>query len=421
MGVINSKDIGRIIRKSLMLVDEDIMLHGEIVGYIFYKMMQYTNRYFLKEMADFTMIGVLHDIGLFKSANKDLIREDEEKHVWRHTIYGYLFLRYLSPLGEGSEIVLYHHLDYNRYPLIKSKYMELAEYLSFADKLDTFMRSGKNIMDADFFAKKGNIVFSENAKILFLRAETKYHILSKIKDSSYQGELYALLSKRIMDEEEKRRMIQLLVYTIDFRSEYTVVHSIATTTFAVEIAKLMKLSDEDIYLIYYGALLHDIGKLTTPVEILEAPRRLTKEEMDIMKQHVENTEKILRGSVDERVLEIAIRHHEKLDGSGYYRGLTGKELTTPQRIVAVADIISALYGKRSYKEKFNSEQIKSVLRKEAADGKLCPKVTVYAISNMDYLIQHFEEAKKYTIGKYILIKEQYKLIYEKFKKFEIMD
>ena len=418
MGVINNKDISLIINRALSLVDESIMEHGKVVGYIFYKMLDYTNEYFLQELIEFTTIGILHDIGLFKSPDSKTIHAEETTNVWRHSIYGYLFLRYLSPLGDKSEIVLYHHLDYQKYQLIPSKYIEVAEYLAFADKLDLYMRSENENKDAELFAKQSGTDFSQRAKELFVRAEKKYNILQKIGNGEHTKELGELLSKKLMNEEQKRKYLQMLIYTIDFRSEHTVLHSLATTTFAMEIARLMHLSSQDMYYIYYGALLHDIGKLATPTEILEAPRRLTEEEMKIMQKHVSDSEKILRGIVDENVVEIAIRHHEKLDGTGYHRGLMGNKLTVPQRIVAVADIISALYGKRSYKDEFPMEKIKEILMSDCENRKLCPMVVGVAVRNMNTLIRNFEKKKEDTMGNYMLIKQQYEEIYQKFKIYE---
>lgn len=415
MGVINNKDISLIINRALSLVDENIMEHGKVVGYIFYKMLDYKNEYFLQELIEFTTIGILHDIGLFKSPDSETIHAEETTNVWKHSIYGYLFLRYLSPLGDKTEIVLYHHLDYKKYQLIPSKYIEVAEYLAFADKLDMYMRSADEDKDAEGFAKLSGTDFSERAKELFIKAEKKYNIFKKIKSGEYRKELELLLSKKLMTEEQKRSYLTMLIYTIDFRSEHTVLHSLATTTFAIEIARLMHLSSQDMYFIYYGALLHDIGKLATPTEILEAPRRLNDEEMAIMQKHVADSEKILRGIIDDTVVEIAIRHHEKLDGSGYHRGLSGNELTVPQRIVAVADIISALYGKRSYKEAFEIEKIQEILLSDCENHKLCPIVVGVAVRNMRTLIRNFEKKKVETMGKYMLIKQQYEEIYEKFK------
>ncbi len=120
MSVISSKDVYQIIRKTLGIINNKIMNHGEITGYILYKMMEYENtyteqNYTEQELVDYTMLGILHDIGLYKEDNVKKVADFETKNLWPHSIYGFLFLKYLSPIGDRAEIVLYHHLDYNRY------------------------------------------------------------------------------------------------------------------------------------------------------------------------------------------------------------------------------------------------------------------------------------------------------------------
>lgn len=417
MGVISSKNVNAIIRKSLNMVDDRIMEHGEIVGYILYRMLSFQNKYSLQELLDYTMLGILHDIGIYKD-NADEIINFETKNVWKHSIYGYLFLKYLSPMGDKAEIVLYHHLDYNKYPMINSKYMDIVECLNFADKMDVYLRMHHAGFDQNFLLRERNIKFSGRAQELFLRAERKYNMLESIRSGSYRDELNEILGKKLFTEDYKRGFLQMLIYTIDFRSEFTVLHTLATTTFAMELGRFMRLPSKDIYKLYYGALLHDIGKMITPVEILEAPRRLNDQEMEIMKAHVKNTETILRGVVNDDVLEIAVRHHEKLDGTGYYRGLTGVQLTLPQRIVAVADIISALYQKRSYKDSYDSDMIKRILKMDADRNKICPDVVDCALRNYNTMMKNFEQKKEVTMGTYMEILRQYEEIYERFKEFE---
>ena len=137
-----------------------------------------------------------------------------------------------------------------------------------------------------------------------------------------------------------------------------------------------------------------------------------------MKAHVVISEKILRGVIDDEVVEVAIRHHEKLDGTGYHRGLKAEELTTLQRTVAVADILSALYGKRSYKDVFEPEKVKSILEADAKAGKICEKIVNVAVGNFDTIISNYEKQRKNTLGIYETILEQYDLIYERFKVYE---
>lgn len=417
MGIINNKDVYGVIRKTLNMIDSRLMDHGEMVGYILYRMMQAENKYSLQELIDYTMIGILHDIGIYKESSKNFL-ELETKNVWKHSIYGYLFLRYLSPVEEKAEIVLYHHLNYNKYPLIHSEYMDIVELLNFADKVDLYLRVKSESMDSEYFVKNRGIVYSSKAQDTFLLAEKKYKVLESISNGDYLEELNDILSKKLFTEEYKRGFLQMLVYTIDFRSETTVLHTLAATTIATELGRLLRVSSQDIYLIYYGALLHDIGKLVIPVEILEAPRKLTEEEMEIMKAHVKNTETILRGVINDEVVDIAVRHHERMDGSGYPNGLTGSQLTLPQRIVAVADVISALYQKRSYKNALDGETIKALIQEEADQNKLCPIVTACAVRNFQQIMKNFEKQREQIMGTYLEILNQYETIYEKFKVFE---
>ena len=399
-------------------MDEKVMKHCEITGYILYKMLEAENAYTQQELAEYTMIGLVHDIGLIKTAYKKDLTEHITKKVWAHSIYGYLFLKYLTPLGDKANIVLYHHLDYELTHQIPSEYWKVTSYLALADKMDTFMRMNDGSMEPDYFVKYKDIKFSERALKAFYKANSKYNIMEHLQDGSYTEELNKLLSSVHFSEEYKRDYLQMLIYIIDFRSQQTVFHTLATRIFAVEIGRLMRLSATDLQLLYYGALLHDVGKIAIPLSILEAPRRLTDAEMRIMRAHVQITEMILKGVIDDSVLQAAVRHHEKLDGTGYPRGIRGEELTTVQKVIAVADILSALYGKRSYKEAFDPEKIKGIMQSDADNGKICPVATGIVIKHFDEIIASYEKQREETLGIYETILEQYEVIYERFKKFE---
>ena len=420
MAVINSSDVYRIICKTLNTVSAKVMRHSQIVGYTLFKMLQFEGSYSLEDIIDYTMVGILHDIGLFRTEVTGRLADYELNNVWEHSVYGYLFLRYLSPLQDKADVVLYHHLDYNKHNQIESPHMKICEHLAFADKHDTYTRLYKNGMQVPriYFEEQRNVEFSSRSQNLFEEADEKYRINAKIKDGSYLKELDALLSLRKFSEEEIRGYLKLLIYTIDFRSEVTVLHTLGTTAFASELGRLMRLSASEAEDLYYGALLHDIGKIMIPLSILESPNRLDEAEMNIMRTHVTHTDNILRGIVDNNVLQIAIRHHEKLDGTGYPLGLSGDELTKPQRIIAVADILSALYQKRSYKDSYELSKIAKIIHDEAIKGKLCPTVVAYTIKNMNTIMMDFEEQREETMGLYMKIKEQFDIIYDRFKVFE---
>lgn len=423
MSVISSKDVNEIIRKTLGIINNKIMNHGEITGYILYKMMEYENtyteqHYTEQELVDYTMLGILHDIGLYKEDNVKNVSEFETKNLWTHSIYGFLFLKYLSPMGDKAEIVLYHHLDYNRHNLIQSRYMHIIELLSLADKMDTFLHLKDESLEPDYFVKYRDTKFSGAALDLFHKAEERYGITENLVNGAYRKELDVLLAKRAFSEQYKRGFLEMLVYTIDFRSEHTVIHTLATVNFAEQLGRLARLSGRDLRDLHYGALLHDLGKIAIPLNILESTGRLSDDEMKVMKAHVRITEMILEGVVDDAVLQIAVRHHEKLDGTGYHKGLKAEDLTLTQQIIAVADILSALYGKRSYKEAFSKEKILDIMNSDADNGKINRNVVTSLERNYDRIIGEFEKEKENTIGLYLKIKEQYAIISERFKMFD---
>ncbi len=428
MAVINSGDVYRIICKTLNTVSAKVMRHSQIVGYTLFKMLQYENectdtKYSLEDIIDYTMIGILHDIGLYKSEITGRLANYELNNVWDHSVYGYLFLRYLSPLHEKAEVVLYHHLDYNKYSQLQSDYLHVCAHLAYADKLDTYHRLHITGMTVPriYFEEEKNNAFSAHSQHIYELADERYRISARVKDGSYLQELDSLLGLRKFKETEIRDYLKMLIYTIDFRSEVTVLHTLGTTAFAAALAKLMQLPPAEVEDIYYGALLHDIGKIMIPVSILESPNRLNETEMEVMRTHVTHTENILKGIVSRNVLQIAIRHHEKLDGSGYPNGLSGDDITKTQRIVAVADILSALYQRRSYKDSFDLSKIAKIIQEDAINGKLCPQVVAYTIKYMNQIMTNFEAQREETMGLYMQIKEQFDVIYDRFKQYETVN
>lgn len=418
MSIIKNKDVHRILFKAFRRIDENLFGHCERVGYILYKMLQCEGECKGNSLIDYTMAAVFHDIGIFRTGCKQKHELYETTYLWEHSIYGYLFLRYLSPVKEKAEMVLYHHLDYFRFNMPDTEIYRITEYLNVADKMDLYLNVPEVEFPKKYFETFKNVRHSGRALDLFLRAEKTYGIISKLKDGSYYAELDRALATRRYSEDQKHNYITMLNYLIDFRSEHTVLHTLGTTTFALELARLLEFPSKDIESLYYGALLHDIGKVDIPVEILEAPRRLSDKEMNVMKSHVINTENILRGIVDDEVLNIAIRHHEKMDGSGYPYGIKEDMLTPMQRVVAVADILSALYQKRSYKDSMPKEKIAAILKEDMENGKLCSVVTECAIANLDSIIKDFDNRKDYAMGTYLKIKEQSAMLYEKFKIYE---
>ena len=160
---------------------------------------------------------------------------------------------------------------------------------------------------------------------------------------------------------------------IDAKSPFTYMHSEGVTEVAVAIAKQLDFEPEALRDLKRAALLHDIGKLGVSNSILDKPGRLTDAEFGIIKNHPRLTYGILsRVSAFQPIAQTAANHHEKLDGTGYHRGITGDDLDRPSRILAVADIFDALSKDRPYRAAMPMEKVLSILDSDSGD-KLCPE------------------------------------------------
>lgn len=144
-------------------------------------------------------------------------------------------------------------------------------------------------------------------------------------------------------------------------------HSIRTALLAICVAKALGLKASEITEIGVGALLHDIGKLFLPREILDKPCKLSELEFDIIKTHSEIGFQVLRNQnwLPEPSVEIVHNHHERLDGSGYPNQLSGNQIHLYERIVGVADVFDAMTSRRNYREALSYELAFQEIKKES--------------------------------------------------------
>ena len=155
-------------------------------------------------------------------------------------------------------------------------------------------------------------------------------------------------------------IVQTLALVIDAKDKYTNGHSFRVSTYSVALAKELGFSEDELAELRWEALLHDIGKIGIPDNILNKPERLTSEEFDVIKSHTE-----IGGSILAKTSELpgasdtARCHHERYDGKGYPNGLSGTDIPVHARIVSIADAYDAMHSDRIYRKGLNKDLIRA--------------------------------------------------------------
>lgn len=403
-----------LVKNVLNLLNEKFTEHGLRVAYIMLKMCEYEGSKPDTAMRKLLELCILHDIGAYSTEEvKDMLRF-ETTTTMHHSAYGYLFLKYLTYLSEDADIILHHHLKYQDKDKYSGAFLAPALRIHLADRVDICnLNSSTEEEVLDNIQRLSGICFDPADVELFFRANEAYRIIKHLREEQkgekqfYEEELIAFYSRFPYEFDEIIEVLKILVYSIDFRSEQTVIHTISTAIISQFLGRQFQVSEQVQNDLYFGALLHDIGKIAVPVEILESPGRLTAEEMQIMREHVVETEKIISDCVPEPIVRIAVRHHERNNGSGYPKGLMGDRLTLPEKIVATSDVFSALAGRRSYKDKMNREEIFTILHKMVANQEFDKEIVEMLWEHYDEVIEEIQSAATEIIEKYESLKKDY--------------
>ena len=201
----------------------------------------------------------------------------------------------------------------------------------------------------------------------------------------------------LCEKESARKIVQMnkntiraLARTIDAKDRYTNGHSSRVADYAMEIARRMNKSEEEQETVYYAGLLHDVGKIRIPEEVINKPGKPTEAEYEQIKIHPVTGYHILKDIYDDgQVANAAKFHHERYDGAGYPNGLKGENIPEIARIIAVADTYDAMASNRSYRAALPQ----NVIRSEIEKGK----GTQFDPDIADIMLQMIDEDRHYTM------------------------
>lgn len=417
MEYIKSKDIFLLMRDIMKLINPTLMEHGSRVAYIVYKMLQEENRYEEFELADIVMVATMHDIGAYKTekARMNDMLQYETRDNMAHSIYGYLFFKYLSPLPDLSKVIMYHHRDYEKLKDSDYEYKDVAAYVNIAEKIDIYANTMGTRFDVNMFRKQAGTKLSETGLERFYQCNDKYNLLEKIKGEEYKQELDEIVEYMIFSNEDKKRFLEMLMYCYGFARESMVLDTVTAVCICDEICQVMFLPEQEREILYYATLIHDIGMLAIPKEIIRALRKLKKEEVKIVRNHIEIARKQLETRMKDEVLDIALAHHERGDGSGYPNRLKEGQISLHQGILQVVDVVSALISKRSYREAMSKQQVIGLLNEEASKKQLKQQIVSMFVNSYDEIMEHVKTETARTLKMYQTLNLQYQQVSKKYK------
>ena len=402
----NSSTVLKYLRKVLNEINHGYMDCGLRTGFI---MKRYIEKYKLnpERGPKLVLLCLLKDIGLFYQ--DDYIPKDNHALA---AASSFLFLNYCSPLKDDAKPLFYYKAKYM--PNIDNEDYQYGILMTLLNQIVMYNYQEYTLDEMEEFLNKdkGKKYNPEHVKNVIKLLRKDEDILEKLNNKTslyvYETQNYILQTK--YTDEDLLGFINTTNFSFEFHNHETLAHTVTVAVIARELAKKSRLPSSMCEEIYLAGLVHDIGKIRVPKEVLCFPGRLEGEMLKEMQRHAVYTREILEGSFSYKIVDIASNHHEKLDGSGYPRALRAIDLSIGDKIIAVADIASALYCKRSYKAAFPPEKIMGILESDAKAGKLDMRIVEHFVDNYDEIMALAKEREEVVINMYSNMKNKYEAL-----------
>ncbi len=341
--------------------------------------------------------AILHDCGVSKTMVHANLAQMAWENEAEHCKLGAELLASSSLLNHLSDTILHHHTHWS---VLKDLNLPLevklrANCIYMVDRVDVlilgYQLGGKDILLGkdeirDKILKRSSEWFCPELVDAFMQvsgSDAFWFILESGHVNGYLATWLSHFPDQTMEFEELRSLVHVFSSIVDAKSPFTKQHSDGVANLARYLGRLFDLPKGTCELLELVGLLHDIGKLRVPDELLEKPSALSEVETLIMRQHCFDTYSILKNIRGlERVSLWALQHHERMDGTGYPNHTKGVDLSLEARIVAVSDVFQALAQERPYRGPLEQQVIMALLKLEAEAGKLDADVVVAVEANL---------------------------------------
>lgn len=350
--------------------------------------------------------AMLHDIGALSSDEKiEIHRNDEDTLSDSHCIKGQRLFQEASWLAPAANIIRWHHTPWLTHQQngrgLEEDDVMAAQVLLLADRLERFIQRDQFILHQSatlrdkISAFSGNRIHPDVVALFMATSKTddfwldlvSPQLTGRLKEQSPLRQIQGELSVA-------KEMAGVFKDITDFRVPFTVSHSSGVAACAKALARHLPLTGYELELIEIAGYLHDVGKIVVPNSILTRTGPMSEEDFDLFRQHAHFTYRILsdiRGF--EQVAEWAGCHHERNDGSGYPLRLDESRLSLGAKIIAIADVFTALSEDRPYRSRLLKDRLLVALHEMGAQNKLDRTLVTILTENCDEILA-LTKAKK---------------------------
>jgi HD-GYP domain-containing protein (c-di-GMP phosphodiesterase class II) len=366
-----------------------------------------------EERVDLYFAGNLHDIGALSLTDRVRLLQFEGGETHQHAETGALLLEMFSPLAGMGELVRFHHVRWEDGAGEAQRGREVplgSHILHLADRISVLIGTmdGINLL----VRVPGILSRIEEASVdMFVPSlvEAFYDLSSKESfwlNLAFPGHNQALEREehfRIfeLDTEGITSMSRIFARIIDFRSRFTATHSSGVAASAETLARLSDWPVAQCAQMRIAGLLHDLGKLAVPAELLEKPTALSVDELALIRCHTYFTRRALENihSFDS-ITPWSANHHERIDGKGYPDHLGGDDISLGSRIMAVSDVFTAITENRPYRVGMDRQSTQRVLNSMVSQSALDPDIVNLLIDNFDEVNAACAEAQTEAVVEY---------------------
>ena len=364
------------------------------------------------------LAALLHDVGALSLEEKTQIHAGFDKiNIDHHCILGEALFDLSPLLNPAAKIVQYHHKPWEQWDesidspdVLESQILHLADIIERSIVRDKYILHQVDDLESKVASLSGSEIHPDVVDAFMQISPHENFWLDLVSPRLYSLLLhFGPFRHTEIKYEDISSIASVFCHIIDFKSRFTATHSTGVAECAVMLSRYFGFTDSETDQMEIAGYFHDLGKLAVPNSILEKPGKLTKEEFEIIKQHTYFTHSVLstiRGL--DLIVKWAAFHHERLDGSGYPFHINADKLNIGARIMAVADIFTALTEDRPYRKGMEPKRIKNILRSQIIDNALDEHV-------VNILFDNYEDIAAKVKAKQKISKEIFERKFQKTK------